>query len=82
MPISDDLAQRKFVIVCVRILPMDVYNNYTDATVGVNDSVLTVLEEDADLRLCIVISNIPSNGIDPVCEIEVTLNFTGISTCE
>ena len=54
----------------------------TVATVRLNDSVLSVPEEDADIDMCISVSDIPSEGIDPFCAIEVTINFTRVSTCK
>ena len=39
-------------------------------------------EEDADVEMCIALSDIPSEGIDLLCAIEVTINFTRVSTCK
>ena len=52
------------------------------ATVRLNDSVLSVSEGNADVEMCIALSDIPSEGIDPFCAIEVTINFTRVSTCK
>ena len=55
---------------------------HADATVVLNSSVLTVLEDGSDAELCILLTNIPSGGISSMCEIEVFLNFTSVSTCK
>lgn len=52
----------------------------TDATVTFNDAEITVSEDDADVEVCLSIFNIPDEGINSACMIEVTLNFTGITT--
>ena len=51
-------------------------------TVGLNSSVLTVLEDGSDEELCIFLTSIPSGGISSMYEIEVFLNFTSVSTCK
>ena len=39
-------------------------------------------EEDADTDLCVLVASLPSEGIESVCEIEVTLNFTIVTACK
>ena len=53
---------------------------HADATVTFNETEITVSEDDADIEVCLSIFNIPVEGIDSTCVIEVTLNFTEITT--
>lgn len=56
------------------------YNYCAGATVGLNSIVLTVSEKNPDAELCVSLMDIPNGGISSVCEIEVILNFTPVST--
>ena len=51
---------------------------YVDASFSLG-SELQVSEGDADIQICVSITNLPPGGVDSLCQIEVTLNFTGIS---
>lgn len=53
-----------------------------DAIIRLNNSEITVSEEDADADLCVLVTSLPSEGIESVCEIEVTLNFTEVTACK
>lgn len=59
-----------------------VYNILVDASIRLNTSEIRVSEEDADADLCVLVTSLPSEGIESECEIKVTLGFTAVSACK